>query len=175
MADAEGILEARGADEMAPEARGGKGKYIKGASAMDWGMRYPPLPPDRRGRQVPVFTHRPRLLPGPHPLPGTSGRDHPGAAALCRRAFCHPGRVALGHQPGHRHPGDPAGLGRPLGGGAGPGRRDPHHLGGGDAPAQRGRGGAVGLRGHRVRDPDHREPGRAGQHVRGLTGFRSWP
>ena len=39
MADAEGILEARGADEMAPEARGGEGKYIKGAQAMGWGMR----------------------------------------------------------------------------------------------------------------------------------------
>ncbi len=39
MADAEGILEARGADEMAPETKSGKRKYIKGAEAMDWGMR----------------------------------------------------------------------------------------------------------------------------------------
>ncbi len=39
MADAEGILEARGADEMAPETESGKGKCIKGANSMDWGMR----------------------------------------------------------------------------------------------------------------------------------------
>lgn len=39
MADAEGILEARGADEMAPETKSGKKKYIKGADCMDWGLR----------------------------------------------------------------------------------------------------------------------------------------
>lgn len=39
MADAEKILEARDLSEMPAERVSGKGKWIKGADALDWGMR----------------------------------------------------------------------------------------------------------------------------------------
>lgn len=39
MADAENILEARGVSEMDPEHVNKKGKWIKGAEQLDWGMR----------------------------------------------------------------------------------------------------------------------------------------
>jgi len=39
MADAENILEARGVSEMEPEQTNKKGKWIKGAEQLDWGMR----------------------------------------------------------------------------------------------------------------------------------------
>lgn len=39
MADAENILEARGVSEMEPEQVNKKGKRIKGAEQLDWGMR----------------------------------------------------------------------------------------------------------------------------------------
>ncbi|MBW2107800.1 MAG: 3-hydroxy-5-phosphonooxypentane-2,4-dione thiolase [Deltaproteobacteria bacterium] len=39
MPDAEGIMEARSASEMAPEQRTEKTKFIKGAQTLGWGMR----------------------------------------------------------------------------------------------------------------------------------------
>ena len=39
MADAEKILEAKDLSEMPAERVGGKGKWIKGADALGWGMR----------------------------------------------------------------------------------------------------------------------------------------
>lgn len=39
MPDAEGILEARGLSEMPSEKRTAKGKVVKGAESLDWGMR----------------------------------------------------------------------------------------------------------------------------------------
>ncbi len=39
MADAEGLLDARGINEMAPEKRDSRTKWIKGADNLDWGMR----------------------------------------------------------------------------------------------------------------------------------------
>lgn len=39
MADAEGILEARGVNEMNPQGDKGPGKFIKGAGNLGWGMR----------------------------------------------------------------------------------------------------------------------------------------
>lgn len=39
MADAEGILEARAVSEMSPEQKDTKGKTIKGAGSLGWGMK----------------------------------------------------------------------------------------------------------------------------------------
>jgi len=39
MADAEGFLEARGAEELPSEQRASNGKWIKGSQNIDWGMR----------------------------------------------------------------------------------------------------------------------------------------
>ena len=39
MADAEGILEARGVEDMPQRKKTGNGKYIKGAGSLDWGVR----------------------------------------------------------------------------------------------------------------------------------------
>lgn len=39
MADADRMLDARGASEMGPERRSADGKWIKGATHMDWGIR----------------------------------------------------------------------------------------------------------------------------------------
>jgi putative autoinducer-2 (AI-2) aldolase len=39
MADAEAILEARDVSDLPPEQRGVRGKWIKGADSLDWGMR----------------------------------------------------------------------------------------------------------------------------------------
>ena len=39
MADADNMLDARGASEMGHENRSAEGKWIKGARYMDWGLR----------------------------------------------------------------------------------------------------------------------------------------
>ncbi len=39
MADAERMMDSRGASEMGPETRPADGKWIKGAAHMEWGMR----------------------------------------------------------------------------------------------------------------------------------------
>lgn len=39
MADADGILDSRGASEMPEIKRNGNGKYIKGSENLDWGMK----------------------------------------------------------------------------------------------------------------------------------------